>query len=191
MKKYISYTFITVALSFGFASCDVETNEEPGGTNVEKMAGRWEVTVDAYDETGNLLYEDPYGMGVIEIQTYNTSDNSMDKMWIYDIHNFWDIKFKANVNYVSRTFSATDVPYNADFQEIADSQAKGVMLYDEDGNELIAEKATITYGKILEGAAKNLHGKPNDSIVFDIKFTDDSYGFVYRISGQRYTGFYE
>ena len=30
-----------------------------------------------------------------------------------------------------------------------------------------------------------------DSIVFDITFDDDSYGFVYRISGQRYTGFYE
>ena len=191
MKKYISYALMTFALSFGFASCDVETDEEPGGTNVEKMAGRWEVTVDAYDETGKLLYEDPYEIGVIEIQTYNTSDNGIDKMWIYDMRNFWDIKFKININYEARTFSATDVPYNADYQEIADLKAKGETLYDEEGNEIVAEKATITNGKILEGAATSLHGKANDSIVFDIKFTDDSYGFIYRISGQRYTGFYE
>ena len=39
----------------------------------------------------------------------------------------------------------------------------------------------------------NLHGMPNDSIVFDISFNDDdpAYGNIYRISGQKYTGFYE
>ena len=46
-------------------------------------------------------------------------------------------------------------------------------------------------GKILEEAAKNLHGMPNDSIVFNIKFSDDDNGLIYRVSGQRYTGFYE
>ena len=33
---------------------------------------------------------------------------------------------------------------------------------------------------------------PNDSIVFDITFSDDEEpGTIYRIAGQRYTGFYE
>lgn len=169
MKKYISFALMTIALSFGFVSCDVETDEEPGGTNVEKMAGRWEVVVDAYDTDGNLLYEDPYGMGVFEVRTYNTADNSSTQMWLDDVKNFWAFKFKTNINYEARTFSNEAIDYDAD--------ASG--------------KAIVTNGKILEGAAKNLHGMPNDSIVFDIQFDDDKYGFVYRISGQRYTGFYE
>ena len=169
MKKYISFALMTVALCFGFVSCDVETNEEPGGTNVEKMAGRWEVQVDAYDNEGNLLYEDPYGLGTILIMTYNTSDNSTTQMWLDDREQFWSFKFKTNVNYQARTFSNEAIDY--------DAAGSG--------------KAVVANGKILEGAAKNLHGMPNDSIVFDITFDDDKYGFVYRISGQRYTGFNE
>ena len=169
MKKYISFALMTVAFCFGFVSCDVETNEEPGGTNVEKMAGRWEVQVDAYDNSGNLLYEDPYEMGIFEIMTYNTADNNTSQMWLDDCGNFWSFQFKTNINYETRTFSNDAIDY--------DAAGSG--------------KAIVTNGKILEGAAKNLHGMPNDSIVFDITFDDDDYGFVYRISGQRYTGFYE
>ena len=49
MKNYISFALMTIALSFGFASCDVETNEEPGGTNVQNMVGRWVVSVSQVD----------------------------------------------------------------------------------------------------------------------------------------------
>lgn len=191
MKKYISFALMAVALSFGFVSCDVETDEEPGGTNVEKMAGRWEVQVDAYDTDGNLLYEDPYGLGTIEIMTYNTADNSVNQMWLDDRDNFWAFQYKVDINYEARTFSSPATYYSADQQEIADLIAAGETPTDSKGNPLTPGKATVTNGKILEGAAKNLHGMPNDSIVFDITFDDDSYGFVYRISGQRYTGFYE
>ena len=169
MKKYISLAFMTIAFSFGFVSCDVETNEEPGGTNVEKMAGRWDVVVNAVDENGNVLYEDPYHMGTITIMTYNTSDNDGDKMWLDDRGEFWSFKMKVDVNYLARTFSADERNYNA----------KG------------SGTAIVTDGKVLEGAAKNLHGMPNDSIVFDIVFNDDDNGLKYRVSGQRYTGFYE
>ena len=55
MKKYISLALMTIALSFGFVSCDVETNEEPGGTNVQNMAGRWTVSVSQVDENGNVV----------------------------------------------------------------------------------------------------------------------------------------
>lgn len=191
MKKYFSFALLALALPMGFVSCDTETDEEPGGTNVEKMAGKWDVTIDAYDDKGELLSEDPYGLGVITIETYNTANNDVDKMWISDDGYFWNFTFKMDVNYQARTFSATDIPYDATFQEIADSLAKGITFYDEDGEPIAAEKATIINGKILEGAATNLHGKPNDSIVFDIKFTDDDNGFVYRMAGQRYTGFKE
>lgn len=169
MKKYISLAFMAMALSFGFSSCDVETNEEPGGTNVQKMAGRWDVTVDVVDANGNVLYEDPYGLGTINIFTYNTADNSSTEMWLDDRENFWAFKMKVDVNYEARTFSCSEKDY--------DAAGTGT--------------AVVTSGKILENAAKNLHGMPNDSIVFDIKFSDDENGMIWRMSGQRYTGFYE
>lgn len=178
MKKYISFALLTIALSFGFTSCDVETDEEPGGTNVEKMAGRWEVQVDIVDKDGKLLYADPYEMGIIEIRTYNTADNSSTQMWLDDLKNFWNFKFKISIDYAARTFSCGETDYDADG----------------------TGKAIVTNGKILEGAAKNLHGMPNDSISFDIAFSDDDadgddtpdpYCYIYRFSGQRYTGFYE
>ncbi|MDO4950644.1 MAG: lipid-binding protein, partial [Bacteroidales bacterium] len=85
MKKYISIAFVAIVLSLGFISCDVDTDEEPGGTKVEKMAGRWNVTLDVYDTDGNLLAQDPYHMGVFEVQTYNTVDNSAKLMWLDDL----------------------------------------------------------------------------------------------------------
>lgn len=169
MKKYISLMMMALVCSFGFTGCDPETDEEPGGTNVEKMAGLWDVTIDAYDDAGNLLYEDPYGMGVIQVSTFNTAANVPTEMWVSDNNNFWAFQMKVDVNYAARTFSCSEKDYDAD------GTGTGI----------------ITNGKVLEGAARNLHGMPNDSIVFDIKFSDDDYGFTYRISGQRYTGFYE
>lgn len=167
MKKYISIAFAAVAMCFGVAGCSVETDEEPGGTNIEKMAGRWEVTVSVVDQAGNTLAELD---DMDALMTYNTADNSTDKMWITDSNDFRAFTMKVDIDYKARTFSCNQVDYDA----------KGT------------GQATITNGKILEGAAKNLHGMPNDSIVFDITFSDDEEpGTIYRIAGQRYTGFYE
>jgi len=178
MKKYISIAFAVFALSFSSISCSVETDEEPGGTNVEKMAGLWDVTLSVLDKDGNLIAEDPWNMGVFNVMTYNTADNSTTEMWLDDDGNFWNFKFKVGINYSARTFECGETDYDA----------KGT------------GKAKVLSGKILEGAAKNLHGMPNDSIVFDIAFSDDDedgdevfdpYCYTYRISGQRFTGFYE
>lgn len=169
MKKYISLFLFATVFAFGFTACDVETNIEPGGTNVEKMAGKWEVTVDAVDDAGNVLYEDPYGMGTVIMYTYNTAANTNTEMWLDDDGEFWAFKMKVDVNYANRTFDCATKAYDA----------KGT------------GQGTVTNGKVLEGAATNLHGMPNDSIVFDIVFSDDDNGLKYRISGQRYTGFYE
>jgi hypothetical protein len=54
----------------------------------------------------------------------------------------------------------------------------------------------VTNGKILEGAGKNLHGAPTDSIAFEIAFSDDEYpekyGFDhYLVTGTKHSGFTE
>ena len=198
MKKYISFALMTIALSFGFVSCDVETNEKPGGTNVQNMAGRWQVSVSQVDENGDVVWEPDELFGIVDVDlfTFNTAANSSTEMWIDDDGNFWAFKFKMPIDYVAGTFSATNVPYDASNQEIADAIAAGNTPKDKDGNDLVAETATITDGKILYGQGHNIHGMPTDSISFYITFTDDSYGarFGYAkhlVTGTRYSGFYE
>ena len=162
---------MALALGFGFTACDVDTDEEPGGSNIQNLCGHWVVTVDIVDEGGSVLYADPYGMGEIEVFTYNTVADDVDKMWITDANNFWQFTMKIPCDANALTFSCSEMDY--------DAAGTG--------------KAKITNGKVLLGAAKNLHGMPNDSIVFDISFSDDAspYAYIYRMSGQKYTGFYE
>lgn len=171
MKKYIKIAMMALCLSMGFVACDVETDEEAGGTNVQNLAGHWMVTVDIVDEQGQTLYSDPYGLGEIEMFTYNTAANDADSIWITDAHNFWQFEMKIPCNVNTLTFSCPEKDY--------DAAGTG--------------KAIITNGKVLLGAATNLHGMPNDSITLDITFNDDdpAYGYIYRLSGQKYTGFYE
>lgn len=146
-------------------ACDKETDIEPGGTNMENMAGFWDVTVDAIDDDGNVTMN----LGVINVNTYNTADNNSSEMWIDDLGSFWAFKFVVPVDYNTRTFACDSTFYD----------------------EAQSGKAVVRNGKILAGAAKSLHGVPNDSIVFDITFDDDQYELIYRISGQRHTGFYQ
>lgn len=172
MKKYISFFAMTLMLAFGFVACDTETDEEPGGTNVEKMAGNWEVIVYGIDDNGEVTYEDPFGYGEVTLYTYNTASNSSTQMWLDDRGNIWRMKFLVDIDYAARTFTASERDY------------------DSDGTG----KVTLTNGKILEGATLNSHGMPNDSIVFDVVLSDDEYmaaGYwsKLRIAGHRYTGF--
>lgn len=169
MKKYISIFALTLGLCLGFASCSTETNEPAGGTAVEKMAGHWVVTVDAYDEEGNLLYEDPYGMGEWDMYTYNTANDDTDQMWLSDGDKFWGYTIKVPIDLNNQTFS-----YN-----------NGFMYNDGDDDQF----CTITNGKITPNGGLNVNGELTDAIEYDITFTDDSYGFVYHVSGVRYSGF--
>ena len=78
-----------------------------------------------------------------------------------------------DINYNARTFSCDSVWYDAK----------------ESGKALVAN------GKILENAAKNEHGMPTDSIVFEIFFDDDKYAGTYwtrlRATGRKHSGFTE
>lgn len=169
MKKYISFAMMALIMGFGFVSCDPETNEEAGGTAVEKMAGFWDVNIIALDDNTGAELDN---VGTKHMMTYNTVENIATEMWLDDEKDFWGMKMKVDVNYDARTFASVAKPYAAGTQETA----------------------TIIDGRVLEGAAKNVHGMPNDSIVFTVKFSDNKfakYGFqhTYRIEGQRHTGF--
>lgn len=165
---------MALTLSWGLVACDVETDEKPGGTNIEKMCGYWDVTIDAVDENGEVVIEDPFGRGISTVYTYNTAGNSTSQMWIDDRGLFWGYQFLVDINYSAKTFAASERDYDADG----------------------SGKAVVTDGKIMEGAAKNLHGAPCDSISYYISFSDDeypaNYGYAkYHISGTKHTGFVE
>jgi len=84
---------------------------EIGGTNGEKTAGEWYVTVVAIDEAGNVVMEDDelFGIGPFHLDTYNTSTDNPNEMWIDDNENFWEFKGKISVDPNALTFSGTDV----------------------------------------------------------------------------------
>lgn len=171
MKKYISMFLVALLGMFTFGSCDPETDEKAGGTAVEKMAGRWVVTVDAVDEDGNVIDENLLGKK-IDLNTYNTAANDADKMWLDDAA-FYGVKMKVNItDYKNGKFEATpNTSYNPS--------------YDEAGN------VEFLKGQVLYGQGKNIHGAPVDSICYTVKFSDDDNALIYRISGKRYSGFTE
>lgn len=171
MKKYISMFLVALLGMFTFGSCDPETDEKAGGTAVEKMAGRWVVTVDAVDEDGNVIDENLLGKK-IDLNTYNTAANDADKMWLEDAK-FYGVKMKVNItDYNNGKFEATpNTSYNPS--------------YNEAGN------VEFLKGQVLYGQGKNLHGAPVDSICYTVKFSDDDNALIYRISGKRYSGFTE
>ncbi len=141
-----------------------------GGTSTEAVAGEWYVTAAAVDANGVVVDEDWWGVGRFHIDTYNTSANTADSMWVNDHGNFWNFNVKVGLNLSSKTFTGSDlqnVSYNS--------------------------RVTITNGKILLNAAKTPSGTTADSIVFNVSFSDDTdpadNGFAaYRVAGYRYTG---
>lgn len=171
MKKYISMFLVALVGVCTFVSCDPETDEKAGGTAVEKMAGRWVVTVDAVDEDGNVIDENLLGKK-IDLNTYNTAANDADKMWLDDAA-FYGVKMKVNItDYKNGKFEATpNTCYNPSD--------------DEAGN------VEFLKGQVLYGQGKNIHGAPVDSICYTVKFSDDDNALIYRISGKRYSGFTE
>ena len=172
MKKYISMMAMALMLSMSFTACSVETDEKPGGTNIQDMCGNWDVAWYAVDASGNILDEEPWTEGTIF--TFNKADNGTTQMWISDQDTYWAFQFLVDIDYAAKTFSAGERDY--------DAAGSG--------------KAVLTNGKIMLGAGKNLHGVACDSISFEISFNDDNYpakyGFDhYRVEGKKYSGFTE
>jgi len=173
MKKYI---YMCVALAgMLFVSCE---KDEIGGTATEALAGEWYVTVDAVDANGETVLEDPFGIGHVLMNTYNTVDNVSTKMWVDDKGAFWNFKVVTASDVNNLTFTTNGEVVNS--------------ALNSDGSVYDC-KVNISDGKMLPGAATNPHGTKSDSIVFYVAFDDDTYpaeyGYAkYKVSGYRYTG---
>ena len=63
MTKFLKYILVSI-FAIAFSSCD---KEEIGGTATEDLAGEWMVTVNLADANGNIIAEDPYGLGYFQI----------------------------------------------------------------------------------------------------------------------------
>ena len=100
---------MALGLAWGFTACDVETDEEPGGTNIQNMCGNWDVIWYAVDANGETV--DAWTEGTIF--TYNKADNSTSQMWIDDQKTYWNFQFLVNIDYNTMTFRTDSVDYDA------------------------------------------------------------------------------
>lgn len=151
------------------------------------LSGEWVVTVEQsvaeyeyiFEDIGampnpsnveNWEWEDLYDAGITSALTYNSAANKSTELIVEDAHTFWDYKVKVNANADTKTFEVNNTPN---------------LIYDDCDISIIG-------GKILPKAATTPGGSKADSIVYYIKFSDDSYGFTYmKVSGFRKTGFLE
>ena len=165
MKKYIIQMAAAAFALMGLSACDVETNEKPGGTEVEQMAGFWDVRVHEVNADGTLT-QNAFGGSTYNLQTYNTVENTADKMWVnVSVGKKWSLLLVTPINYGARTFACQN---------------------SDDAGAIVS----ITDGKVLEGQGHNLHNLPTDSIVFNVQLSTYP-GKTYRVTGTRRSGFTE
>ena len=146
MKKLFNILFSALALT-ALVSCE---KEPAGGTATQSMAGEWYCTVDAVDAEGNIIYEDPYGVGVFTIWTYNTNSNSPNLMYVDDQGTFWDFRVIVDINQGNRTF----------WSKGTEDDYWGINV------EVLNGK--ISYGDVVSPA-----GYVTDGISFLVRFEDD------------------
>ena len=164
MKK-LAYMVVALLVSTLMASC---SKDEIGGTATQNTAGKWYVTVDAVDDAGNVVYEDIFRLGRVNMLTYNTAANTPSEMIVDDLGNIWEFKVKVACDQQNLTFEANTTENN--------NMVEGY----EDIN------VPITDGKILPKA------NFSDDLQADGTPTPEAYGFAkYRVSGVRYSGLEE
>jgi hypothetical protein len=173
MKKVLYLA--TLLFCAVFTSCE---KEKVGNTETMAMAGQWYVTVDAADESGNVVegFEDLFGLGRHLLVTSNTAANSASEMMIDDLGNFWMYRVKVSCDINNLTFatgSQTVENLNGDPIEV-----------------------TISNGKIVKDGGVQNNGSKADYIEFYVSFSDDpypaTYGYKnYKVSGIRYSGLAE
>ena len=129
----------------------------------------WYVTVDAADESGNVIegLKDLFGLGRVHMITAPSNAN---EMIVSDLGQFWDFKVKVSYDQQDLTFQTNTSENNnlvADYEDI---------------------NVTITGGKILPKAGRQNNGSPADSIVFYVSFSDDEYPAAYGYAKYKVSG---
>lgn len=162
MLKTLKYIFVAI-FALAVSSCD---KEEIGGTATQDLAGEWMVKADIVDASGNVIAEDPYGLGYFQVITYNTAANIPTEMWVSDTGNFWEFTAKVPCDAAAQTFGSSTAVPNLDYDCMV----------------------TITNGKVTYGGTLSPSGAIADAIEFTIAFDDDEGGYTYLLSGYRRTG---
>lgn len=165
MKRYI-YTIWCALIALAMNSC---SQDEPEMMATVDLAGQWYVTIDLADANGNVVMEDPYGIGKQIHLTFNTAANVPTEMFVSDIKNFWDYQVRVKCDVETLTFGNTDWAPNLSY----DSQVK------------------IWNGKIVKDGGKQNNGTPADYIEYLVQFDDDDPDMIYKVSGIRYSGLVE
>ena len=180
MKKVL---FIIAAAIVAFA---ISCQKDPiGKTDAAALAGQWYVIYNCVDANGDIVpgFEDFNG-GYSLALTFSVASNAKDSIWVSDTEesNLLGYQVKVPCNLGALTFgSETEEPNRH-------PNSAGI------GAGYMTDKAVVSKGKILLGAAKTPSGMPADSIFFEIKLSDDAlaaaYGYDhYQVVGYRYTGF--
>lgn len=176
MKKVLYFAALLLTMTLA-TSCE---KEEVGNTATVETAGQWYVTVDAVDESGNVVFEDAdlFGLGRNLLLTYNSSANNPNEMIVDDLGNFWEYKVKVVVDPVNMTFATNTTEDNNLVEDYEDVNV------------------TITGGKIVKNGGVQNNGSKADYIEFYVAFSDDSYpaayGYAkYHVYGVRYSGLAE
>lgn len=165
MKRHI-YAIWCALIALALNSC---SQDEPEMTATVALAGQWYVTVDLADANGNVVMEDPYGLGRMMHLTFNTSANIPTEMFVSDNGTFWDYQVRVSCDVNNLTFGNSDWAENLK----SDSQVK------------------IWNGKVVKNGGKQNNGSPADTIEYLVQFSDDEDGYVYKVSGIRYSGLVE
>lgn len=163
--KNIKYTIILLLSLLSFSACETYGDYDVELSPIYPLCGEW--IVDITDETGTLVKQKT------SCNTYNTSANDIDKMWLKMGTNklAYGVLAKVNCNVSSLSFNV-------------DKAAN--LLYATDGvttNEIV----TITNGKITIDGFNTASGHKADKIEFTMT-NSKSPGKTYTVIGFRKTG---
>lgn len=156
MKNILLLSSFAIIL---LASCGKHL-PDVGGTSAQKIANEWWVTLDSVGKA------DYFGIGHIKIATYNTSAND-DSIWVDDLGNGWNVKFKAKADFSNLTFGASN-----------------------SSNLYYPITVNLNEGKVFLEAGHTRSGNVADSIHMKLEFSDDP-GVIYEMNGVARTRFAE
>lgn len=168
--KTVTPLLLLLLLILPFSACHKEeVSDIDDNTSIGYLAGTWDVTLDAIDADGNLIWNDAefYQLGQVQIRTYSAGQQVKDSLWLEDVDGaIWNFRVKIGCDIDSGTLSL------------------------EDGENRTRQTGVhIEQGRIIKDAARLADGTTTDSIYLYILFSDDNEASLYydfmRISGHR------